>query len=190
MYLPWHQEESFIQTQVLEVDRLEPETQQPLCQATGRRLRLNLWLSYLGRRGDWRLSSHGRDSPLSLYMAGASLVAHMVKRSTCNAGDLGLIPGLGKIPWWREIVPTPVFWRREFHGLYSPCGLWRGDHTPLLYLMSSFREYCRNPIFLLVKSRLLVWDTLASWVLTSLIVQENLMLRAQDRETWWLYCWK
>ena len=28
----------------------------------------------------------------------------------------------GKIPWRRERLPTPVFWSREFHGLYSPWG--------------------------------------------------------------------
>ena len=45
------------------------------------------------------------------------------KESTCNAGDLGLIPGLvGKIPWRRERPPTPVFWPGEVHGLYSPWG--------------------------------------------------------------------
>ena len=27
---------------------------------------------------------------------------------------------LGKIPWRRERLPTPVFWPGEFHGLYSP----------------------------------------------------------------------
>ena len=31
------------------------------------------------------------------------------KESTCNVGDLGLILGLGKIPWRREQLPTPVF---------------------------------------------------------------------------------
>ena len=29
-------------------------------------------------------------------------------------------PWLGKIPWRRERLPTSVFWRGEFHGLYSP----------------------------------------------------------------------
>jgi len=29
---------------------------------------------------------------------------------------------VGKIPWWRERLPTPVFWPGEFHGLYSPWG--------------------------------------------------------------------
>ena len=34
------------------------------------------------------------DSPFR----GASLVAQMVKESACNAGGLGLIPGLGRSP--------------------------------------------------------------------------------------------
>ena len=42
------------------------------------------------------------------------------KESASNAGDLGLI--LGKVPWRRERLPTPVFWPGEFHGLYSPWG--------------------------------------------------------------------
>ena len=44
------------------------------------------------------------------------------KESTCNAGNLGSVPGLGKIPWRRERLPTPVFWPGEFHGLCSPWG--------------------------------------------------------------------
>jgi len=38
------------------------------------------------------------------------------KESTCNAGNLGLTPGLGKIPWRRKWLTTPVFLPREFHG--------------------------------------------------------------------------
>ena len=35
----------------------------------------------------------------------------VVKEATCNVGDtgnLGLIPGFGKIPWRRKQQPTPV----------------------------------------------------------------------------------
>ena len=39
------------------------------------------------------------------------------EESACNAGDLGLIPGLGRFPWRREQLPTLVFWPGEFHGL-------------------------------------------------------------------------
>ena len=31
----------------------------------------------------------------------------------------GFYPWVGKIPWRRESLPIPVFWPREFHGLYS-----------------------------------------------------------------------
>ena len=40
--------------------------------------------------------------------------------SACNARDLGSIPELGRFPWRRERLPTPVFQPGEFHGLYSP----------------------------------------------------------------------
>ena len=32
--------------------------------------------------------------------------------------DTGLNPWVGKMPWRRERLPTPVFWPGEFHGLY------------------------------------------------------------------------
>ena len=35
------------------------------------------------------------------------------KEFTCNAGDLGLIPGLGRSPGVRERLLTPVFWPGE-----------------------------------------------------------------------------
>ena len=51
------------------------------------------------------------------------------KESACNAGDLGLIPGLGRSPGKKEWLPTPVFWPGEFCGLYSPWGLKESDST-------------------------------------------------------------
>ena len=44
------------------------------------------------------------------------------KESACNVGDLGSIPGLGRSPAEGKWQPIPVFWPREFHGLYSPWG--------------------------------------------------------------------
>ena len=43
-------------------------------------------------------------------------------------------PWVGKIPWRRERLPTPVFWPGEFHGLYSPWGRKESDMTELLSL--------------------------------------------------------
>ena len=50
------------------------------------------------------------------------------KCASGNAGDArlkrqGFSPGVGKIPWRREQLPTPVFWPGEFYGLYNPWGL-------------------------------------------------------------------
>ena len=53
------------------------------------------------------------------------------KESTCNAGDLGSIPGLG-----RERLPTPVLWPGEIHELYSSWGLEELDITEQLSLHS------------------------------------------------------
>ena len=44
------------------------------------------------------------------------------KESPCNAGDLGLIFGLGRIPWRREWKPTSGFLPGEFHGQRSLAG--------------------------------------------------------------------
>ena len=39
------------------------------------------------------------------------------KESSCNEGDLSLIPGLWQFPWKRERLSTPVLGPGEFHGL-------------------------------------------------------------------------
>ena len=59
------------------------------------------------------------------------------KESACNVGDLGSIPGLGRFPWRKERLPTPVFWPGEFHGLYSPWGPKESDMTERLSLHRS-----------------------------------------------------
>ena len=35
-----------------------------------------------------------------------------------QCGRPGFDPWVGKIPWRRQRLPTPVFWAGEFHGLY------------------------------------------------------------------------
>ena len=51
----------------------------------------------------------------------ASLVAQLVKNPPAM-WETWVDPWVGKIPWRRERLPTPVFWPREFHGLNSPWG--------------------------------------------------------------------
>ena len=49
------------------------------------------------------------------------------KESTCNAGDLGLIPGLGRFSG--EGKGYPFQWPGRFHRLYSPWGRKELDTT-------------------------------------------------------------
>ena len=49
-------------------------------------------------------------------------------------GDVGLIPGVGKIPWRRAWVPTPVVLPGKSHGQrslvgYRAIGLQRAGHN-------------------------------------------------------------
>ena len=49
----------------------------------------------------------------------------------CCEGDLGLMPGLGKITWRREWQLTPVFVSGEFHGQRSLAGYSPWDYKEL-----------------------------------------------------------
>ena len=60
---------------------------------------------------------------------------------------------VGKILWRRERLPTPVFWPRAFHGLYSPWGRKQLDTTERLSLhfslsLSLFFSSLFIPLFL------------------------------------------
>ena len=44
---------------------------------------------------------------------------HLILRILLQRARPGFDPWVGKIPWKRERLPTPVFWPREFHGLGS-----------------------------------------------------------------------
>ena len=52
-------------------------------------------------------------------------------------GRPGFDPWVRKILWWREELPTPVFWPGEFHGLHSPWGHGESDTTEQLSLSLS-----------------------------------------------------
>ena len=51
-----------------------------------------------------------------------------------QCGRPGFDPWVGKIPWRRERLSTPVFWPGEFHGLYSPWAHKELDMTEWLSL--------------------------------------------------------
>ena len=51
------------------------------------------------------------------------------EESACNAGKLGLSPGLGRSPGEGKGYPLLVFQPGEFHGWYSPWGHKESDMT-------------------------------------------------------------
>ena len=44
------------------------------------------------------------------------------KKIHLQCGRPGFYPWVGKIPWRRERLPTPVFWPGEYNGLHRPWG--------------------------------------------------------------------
>ena len=80
----------------------------------------------LGRSAGDRIGSPLQDS-------WASLVAQLVKNLPAMQ-ETWFDPRVGKIPWRKEWLPTPVFLPREFDGQrslagYSPCGHKESDMT-------------------------------------------------------------
>ena len=77
----------------------------------------------------------------------ASLVAQLVKNPPAMR-EIALVQSLvRKIPWRREKLLTPVFWPREFHGLYSRWGRKELDLTEQLSTFG-FQVYILKKDFL------------------------------------------
>ena len=78
-------------------------------------------------------SSPGEGIGYPLQYSWDSLVTRLAK-NRLQCGRPGFNPWVGKIPWRRERLPTPVFWPGEFHGLFSPWGRKELDTTKQLSL--------------------------------------------------------
>ena len=72
-----------------------------------------------------------------------SLVAQLVKNPPA-LWESGFNPWVGKIPWRRERLPTPVFWPGEFPGLYNPWGYKESD-TDRVTFTSRARAFQKTP---------------------------------------------
>ena len=67
------------------------------------------------------------------------------KESTCNAGDLGLIPGLGRSPWRRAWQSTQYScpenpmdrgaWQSTVHGVHEDLDMTERVSTRILYFL-------------------------------------------------------
>ena len=84
---------------------------------------------------DWKIPWRSDRLPIPIFLGFPGSSA--CKESACIVGDLGSIPGLGGSPEERERLLAPVFWPREFHGLYSRWGCKESDTTEWLSLSLS-----------------------------------------------------
>ena len=66
------------------------------------------------------------------------------KEICLHCGRSGFNPWVGKIPWRRERLPTPVLWSGEFHGLYSSWGRKESDTTETLSLSKEQPDFWRS----------------------------------------------
>ena len=64
-------------------------------------------------------------------------MAQLVKNPPAM-GETWFQSWVGKIPWRRGSLPTPVVWPGEFHGLHSPQGYKESDKTKQLSLHVTF----------------------------------------------------
>ena len=91
--------------------------------------------------GSGRSATGGIGYPLQYSWA--SLVAQLVKNPPAM-WETRVQSLVGKIPWRRERLPTPVFWPGEFHGLYSQWGHKELDTTEQLSLFTFILGYKRH----------------------------------------------
>ena len=73
------------------------------------------------------LSVHRQSWVMYPYLRGFS-GGSAGKESACNERP-EFSPWVGKTPWRRDWLPTPVFWPGEFHELHSPWGHKESDMT-------------------------------------------------------------
>ena len=114
----------------------------------------------------------------------ASLVAQVVKNLPTwwetRVQSLGW-----KTPWRRERLPTPVFWRGEFHGErslagYGPCGCRESDITEWLSLFHLyFGALCRP----MATNSLHVWLNQYLWCRSSFSLLDVSMWTTHNKST-------
>ena len=98
---------------------------------------------------------HDWTNSLSLWVLWASLVVQTVKNPLAIQGTW-VDPWVGKIPWRRERLPTPVFCSIKFHGLNSPWCCKESDRTEQLSLTHTEQLKCSSDTIIQVLLLLLL----------------------------------
>ena len=100
-------------------------------------------------------------------------------------------PWVGKTPWRREKLPTPVFWPGEFHGLHIPWGRKESDRTVHVSLSLSLYEY----ITLIIHLSMDIWGFFphfSLWWIVQLLSVNFLAMKGKSKHfllklvwRWW-----
>ena len=112
--------------------RPDSELEEPKLETLSQMLRGGIFHSELNEER-WRIANRGVPWPdlhfrkINEAAKWKSGIPRWHSGKATDAGDAGLIPGSGKIPWRRKWQPTPIFLPGESHGQrnlvdYSPQG--------------------------------------------------------------------
>ena len=118
---------------------LSPGSGRPPGKGSGNPLQYSCLGNPMGR-GAWWATFHGvakelRHDLATCGSAGKESACKKKKKRIClQCRRPGFDPWVGKIPWRRERIPTPVFWLGEFHGPCSPLDHKELDMTEWLLL--------------------------------------------------------
>ena len=96
-------------------------------------------------------------------------------RICLQCGRPGFDPWVGKIPWRRERLPTPVFWPGEFLGLYSPWGCKELDMTEWLSFSLHFH------IYIYYSAMNEIMPSAATWMDLEVIIVYEVSLTEKDK---------
>ena len=129
------------------------------------------WVAVPVSRG----SSQPRDRTQVFHIDFEEWLSWQKKKICLQCGRPGLIPWVGKIPWRRERLPTPVFWPGEFHGLCSPWVRKESDMTEGLSLIC-IKALCQLYVFKISSSTL--WTFLSFLMVFFLICLLYLSLQS------------
>ena len=87
----------------------------------------------------------------------------VVKNLPANAGDVGWISGVGKVPWKRKWQPTPEFLPGKFHGQRSQAGHSPWGHKRVGHNLVNKQQYFNMSQYEINKSHLSYQSSLAAY---------------------------
>ena len=103
------------------------------------------------------------------------------KESTCNVGDMGLIPWVGKIPWRRKWQPTAEFLPEKSHGQRT-LGGYTSHRVPKIWTWLSKSTTTKTNYMHSLSNLLYIYSELYIWMPIWLHGKHKLILQSISAE--------